>query len=178
MKHIIPIIIALLAITYSSTALEVTRTFPDFKLDTPEGETVELGEVLENGPVIVTFWATWCKACIKELRKLSGMEELLESRDITLLAINEDGPRTRGKIRPFIKKEGWTFTTGIDKGGKIKIAAGIADIPELFILGESGEILYHHIGFKPGDEAEYRKKIESLFPAKNNAGREEKELEE
>ncbi|RKZ30074.1 hypothetical protein DRQ36_06740 [bacterium] len=144
--------------------------FPDFTLAALDGQTITLSEVCSESPVILTFWATWCKPCIKELRKLDEMEELLENHGVTLLAICEDGPRTRAKVKPFAQKEGWDFVIIMDTGESVKKSAGVADIPELFILSGDREILYHHIGFKPGDEAEYQQKVEELFPVVKKAG--------
>jgi peroxiredoxin len=165
-RGILPLTLIVFTLTVSAlfAGNDVTSAFPDFTLKSCNGDDITLSEITGEGPTIVTFWATWCKPCIKELRKLEGMSKFLEKHGVTVLAINEDGPRTRPKVKPFTKKEGWTFNVLMDPGSKVKTAAGVAELPKFFIVGEGNAILYQHPGYKPGDEAEYREKIETLFP--------------
>lgn len=165
MQKSLLIIALIIAVAGFAVAEEMEKTFPDFTLKTPGGEEVTLSERCAEGPVIVTFWATWCKPCRKELGKLSEMHDLLEKHGVEVIAISEDGPRTRARVRPFVRKEGWDFTVLLDPGGKVKVEAGVADIPELFMLTEDRQIVYRHVSYKPGDEAEYKEKIAELFPA-------------
>ena len=165
-RGILPFTFIVVTLTVSAlfAGTDITSTFPDFTLKSCDGKDVTLSEITSEGPAIVTFWATWCKPCIKELRKLEGMSKFLEKHRVTVLAINEDGPRTRSKVKPFIKKEGWTFHVLMDSGSMVKTAAGVAELPKFFIVGEGNAILYQHPGYKPGDEAEYKEQIEELFP--------------
>lgn len=164
MKHGIILFLSLMFPALLLAEVPVVPKFPDFTLKNLDGESVSLSEVTDNGPAIISFWATWCKPCIKELRKLNGMSDFLEKHNVTLLAINEDGVRTRPRIKPFVRKEKWEFSVLMDPGNKVKVAANVAELPEFFIVGEGNAILYHHSGYKPGDEAEYKEKIEALFP--------------
>lgn len=163
-------LIYILLLVFTSVAIfgiSVQKKFPDFSLATPDGSsTMKLSAICQKGPVMITFWATWCKPCLKELRKLNEMKEFLDERSVTLLAICEDGPRTKSKVKPFVENEGWKFIVLMDPDGKVKSSAGVADLPELFILTGDRDIVYHHKGYKPGDEAEYKEKIENLFPLK------------
>ncbi len=155
---IVLVLLSLIALAAEGAVID------DFTLKNLRGEDVVLSEFCAEGPIILTFWATWCKPCIKELRKLTVMKNFLDAHGLRVMAVCEDGPRTRNKVRPFADKENWEFTIVMDKGGRVKTQLGVADIPELFILTTEREILYHHIGYKPGDEAEYKKTIEELFP--------------
>jgi len=161
MKRIIPIVIAL-TIVFSFAA---EKSFPKFTLTDLSGGTIALDSILaQQKPIVITFWATWCKPCKKELRKL---HEYWESWDTTkgerpyiIAALCEDGPRSVRQAKTMAKKEGWDkFILPYDKGGTVRKKAGVADIPECFILMPNGNIVYHHIGFNPGDE---KKTIEIL----------------
>lgn len=154
------LILLVLALTVSASEGQ----FPDFKSKDIEGNDFALAEFLADGPIIMTFWATWCKPCLKELGKLTEMEEFLNDHGVRVLAVNTDGPRTRGKAKPFASKNGWDFTIIFDTDGSIKTLAGVAEIPEMFILSTEGKIMHHHVGYKPGDEVEYKEQIEALFP--------------
>lgn len=176
MRRLILIIPFMLILAFLTFARE--GTFADFTAKDPDGNEIVLSEFVAEGPIILTFWATWCKPCIKELNKLTEMEEFLEMHGVRVLAVCEDGPRTRNRVKPFAQKNGWDFTIAMDTGGGIKSIAGVADIPEFFILSPEMEILYHHMGYKPGDEVEYKEQIKTLFPIEKEETEAEIEEEE
>jgi len=77
---------------------------PDFSLPDLKGKRVNLQKLLEKGPVLVDFWATYCKPCLKAMPKFAEMHRNYEERGLTILGINEDGPRGQAKVRPFLKR--------------------------------------------------------------------------
>jgi peroxiredoxin len=162
MRNLRPIIAILLICAFALIA--ENREFPEFKAKDVDGGEFVLSKFVAEGPIILTFWATWCKPCLKELEKLTEMQNFLDAHGVRVLAINTDGPRTRGKAKPFAQKNNWQFTIVMDPDGSIKSLAGVAEIPEMFILDTNRIILHHHVGYKPGDEVEYRDKIKTLFP--------------
>jgi len=173
------IISILLMLIIATAVVAEVSIFPDFTTKDPDGNEIVLSEFCAEGPVILTFWATWCKPCVKELNKLTEMKDFLDMHNVRVLAVCEDGPRTRGKVKPYAEKSGWDFAIAMDSGSRIKAIAGVADIPELYMLSAESEILYHHMGYKPGDEVEYEAKIIELFPAeKEEEATEEVEVEQ
>ena len=76
---------------------------PDFNLRSPEGKRVHLKSLLEEGPVLLDFWATWCKPCIKAMPKLQEIYDQYSERGLTVIGVNEDGPRGQSKVKPFLR---------------------------------------------------------------------------
>lgn len=156
-KYLIPILM-LVGLSFAGDLSH----FPAFALDDIGGNRIYLDSLLGEKPVVITYWATWCKPCIAELKKLSPLWEEMDS-SFELIAICEDGPRSRAKAKSYWKKEKYGFPTVFDKNGENKKAAGVGDIPELFILDLDGTIIYHHAGYKPGDEITVKKHLQEWF---------------
>jgi len=92
---------------------------PNFNLPAPDGKRLQLSKLLEKGPVLLDFWATWCKPCIKGMPKLEAIHGKYKERGLTVIGINEDGPRGQTRIRPFLKGRKITFQIAIDNDGSV-----------------------------------------------------------
>ncbi|MBN1755823.1 TlpA family protein disulfide reductase [bacterium] len=141
------------------------ETFPMFELENIEGQKIKFQDFLGTGPVVITFWATWCKPCIKELDKIQLIYDEFMDKGLQVIAVCEDGPRTKNKVPSFVKRKGYTFTLCYDDNKTLQNLLGFSDIPELFMTDHAGNVVYHHFGYKTGDENELREKIiEHLMP--------------
>jgi thiol-disulfide isomerase/thioredoxin len=79
-----------------------------------EGRSVALASYLGKGPVVLDFWATWCKPCLAALPELQQLYTDLAPRGLQLVGINEDGQRNAAKVKPFAKTQGMTFPVLLD----------------------------------------------------------------
>ncbi|NOT35689.1 MAG: TlpA family protein disulfide reductase, partial [Candidatus Eisenbacteria bacterium] len=82
------------------------RTASAFRVRTVDGRTLELAALLERGPVLLDFWATWCKPCIASMPELQALHTRWAQRGLTVIGISEDGPRNASKVRPFASRLG------------------------------------------------------------------------
>jgi cytochrome c biogenesis protein CcmG, thiol:disulfide interchange protein DsbE len=163
------VIVVMLAVA----SFGIEKTFPKFTLQDLSGKNVSLDSLLTQGkPILLTFWATWCKPCRKELQKISEYwdKDKTEHKYI-VVAVCEDGPRSAAQAQSLANTENWNkFKLPHDKAGELKKKAGVADIPELFLIKPDGSIYFRHIGYNPGDEKETFEKLEKLilevFPQK------------
>ena len=71
------LVLALTISLFSLTAMAQNgQTMPDITLKTVKGQTVNVKDYSKNGKItVISFWATWCKPCIKEL---AHVNEVLE----------------------------------------------------------------------------------------------------
>lgn len=151
---------------------------PNFVAKNLDGKKVELKELLGEGPLLISFWATWCKPCIKELDQLQKVYKKYKKKGFEILAIDVDGPRSRSKVKPVVKGLKWEFPVLWDKTKKIYRKYHVLGIPHTVLIDKSGEIRYTHTTYRPGDEEVIKKKIEELLDEQKKASEEEKEGEE
>ena len=64
----------------------------------------------KNKPVLIAFWATWCKFCIAELSAISSeYKSLQDSTGVKLVAISTDAGVTEEYIKKFAERRNWPF---------------------------------------------------------------------
>jgi cytochrome c biogenesis protein CcmG, thiol:disulfide interchange protein DsbE len=140
-----------------------TKKAKSFTLLNLNKEKVSLDSCLKKGPVFISFWALWCKACIQELDALMKTYDEFETLGLQVLAISEDGPQAQGKIKPFVKSRKWRYCVLLDPDNKAKELYGVKAMPTSFLIDPKGNIIYQHTGYKKGDEKKIREEIRGLL---------------
>ena len=128
-----------LALARSFAAQPRSGPAPDFTLDTYDDETMTLSG-LRGQVVVINFWASWCVPCADEA---PGLEKAWQTyRDQGVMFIGVDYVDSDAEGRKFIEKYGITYPNGPDLGNRISDAYAIQGVPETFIIGRQGEIVY------------------------------------
>ncbi|MBB1138674.1 peroxiredoxin-like family protein [Myroides sp. WP-1] len=69
--------------------IKVGDTFPNFQLKNTTNQVIELNDLLQKGPAIISFFrGSWCPYCNLELRALQQKLSELEAKKVTLIAIS------------------------------------------------------------------------------------------
>ena len=154
-----------LALSFSVYA---QKTVPDVAIKTLDGQSVSLQEYAENGKItILSFWATWCSPCKKELDAIAEMYPFWQDDyDVELLAITIDTRRALAKVPAMVESKGWEYTVLSDVNQELQKALNFQTVPQTFVLDQEGSIAYSHSGYLPGDEFELEEKIKELSEAK------------
>lgn len=141
------------------------NTLPSVTLKTLEGQDVNLASYAANSGkvIIISMWATWCAPCKKELDALADLYDMWQEKyQVELLAITIDTQRQLAKVKPMVESKGWPFTILSDANNQLMERMGVLSIPHTFVVSNTGEIVYSHIGYAPGDEDELEKKLIEL----------------
>lgn len=139
-----------------------------FGLDTLTGERVSLAD-FAGRPVVISFWATWCKPCKQELPFLDAFARKYKEQGLVVLAINTDGPRTLPEVRRFVKQKDLTIPQLLDKEGAVLARLNPRGVmPFSLYLDREHRVAATHDRFSPGDEARIEAAIIALL-AEGNA---------
>ena len=155
MKKIILGLFIIAAFT-SATSIQNSegRLIPSVDVKTVDGKTFNTGKFANDGkPMIIDFWATWCKPCKKELDAISEVyADWQKETGVKLIAISIDDSRSSGKAVTDVKTHGWEYEVYLDENQDFKRALNVGDIPQVFILNGKGEIVWQHSGYVDGGE--------------------------
>jgi thiol-disulfide isomerase/thioredoxin len=139
-----------------------------------DGRPVPIDSMLAEGPVVLNFWATWCRPCRVEMPKLQGIEEELRGQAVHFAAVSLDTRRHKSKVEAFIEGNGVTLPVYRDPEGSLARKFKVSAIPTTILLDQDAEIAFRTRGYRPGDEVLLKKEIEALLKER---GRDDK-LEE
>ncbi len=154
-----------LALLFSvSIFAQDAKSLPSVELKTLEGEAVNLQSLGEKGhPVLISFWATWCSPCKKELDAVADYyEDWQEEFNLEIVAITIDDQRALAKVKPMVETKGWEYTILSDTNGACQQAMNFQSVPQTFLLNSEGQIVWSHTGYVPGDEIELEEKIAEI----------------
>lgn len=164
MKNILTILIVFLSLGAFAQTDTATATLPEISLKNVDGEDIQLADYGKNEKItVISFWATWCKPCIKELKNINGLlEEWVEEYDMELVAISVDDSRNAVKVKPMVNAFNWDFDILLDPNGDVQRAMNVANPPVTFLIDQNGTIVYTHTGYVEGDEYELEDHIKEL----------------
>ena len=129
---------------------------PNINLKDVNGVTKNLSKYSNNGnPIIISFWATWCKPCKAELNTIAEeYDDWTEETGVKLIAVSIDDSRSSTRVEPYINAQGWEYLVLLDPNGDLKRAMNVNNVPHTFLVDGNGKIVWDHNNYSPGDEEE------------------------
>ncbi len=129
---------------------------PSVTVENAKGEAVNTKTLLDEGtPMIISFWSTSCKPCIRELDAIyDALPDWLEEADFRVVAVSTDDSRLLAKAKSFTQGRGWgeDFVLLFDKNQDFMRAMNVSVVPHVFVVDGKGKVVYSHTSYVPGNE--------------------------
>jgi peroxiredoxin len=133
---------------------------PDISISTINGEEIATTS-LHGKPALITFWATDCPSCIKEIPHLKAIHADYADKGVSIIAIAMKHDRPEHVIA-MTQAKSLPYTIALDPKGDVAKAFGNVRLtPTTFLVAPDSTIALHKLGLF--DEEKMRKQLDKLL---------------
>ena len=135
---------------------------PTIGLKDRGGSVIDLA-ALQGKVVVVTFWASWCGPCRRELPMLGKVQEVVGREHLEVIAVNFKEPRRDFNAVIRANKD-LDLTYVHDERGVVSDRYGVTALPNMFIIGQDGLIAQTHRGHSENVLQSFMQELLELLP--------------
>jgi cytochrome c biogenesis protein CcmG, thiol:disulfide interchange protein DsbE len=117
----------------------------DFRLKALAGGTATLVEY-RGRPLLLNFWATWCKPCRAEMTDIIAAYNAHKDQDLQVLAINLTDQERMKDVRTFVSELQMPFPVLLDEKGKVRKSYALRGVPTSVFIDSSGVVRFVNPG--------------------------------
>jgi len=145
-------------------ALDASAQLPSVSVKDTKGRTVNTAKLNNGGkPFVISFFATWCKPCMRELRAINDVyADWQDETGMKMYIVSIDEAQNASKVKPLVDGEGWEYEVLLDTNSDFFRALGLQMVPHVLVVDGNGKIVYNHSGYTDGSESEIIKTIRNL----------------
>ena len=144
-----------------------SQALPSVTLKDINGKMVDTSELSNDGkPFIISFFATWCKPCLRELNAINEVyAEWQEETGVRLIAISVDQAQNMNRVKPLVDRLDWDYEVLLDPNSDFTRALNINSslIPAVLIIDGKGNIVERRTGYTDGSEEHLIEKVRELL---------------
>ncbi len=150
---------------FAIAAITASAQLPSVQLKSVDGTTIDTATLSNDGkPFIVTFWATWCKPCLRELKAIHEVyPEWVEETGVKVIAVSIDAAQSQSRVKPLADTEGWEYEILLDPNSEFLHLVGGVNVPHMLIIDGSGKIVESHASYTDGSEEHVIETIRGLL---------------
>jgi len=120
-----------------------------------DGMRFELKDIVARNKVtVLTFWASWCSPCRRELKELNRILHSPEGKNLAVVAVNIDESKDIIAARRFLKDSNIRITALYDDQEVARRAYQVTSLPRTFVIDSGGVIRSEHHGFSTTEAIE------------------------
>ncbi len=138
---------------------------PSVTLKNIDGKTVDTAKLNNDGkPFIISFFATWCKPCQRELDAIhEQIVDWEEETGVKVIAVSIDQGQNVDKVKPLVDAKGWEYEVLLDPNGDFNRAMNVnGTVPTVFVIDGKGKIVDRRSGYVDGSEQHLIEKVREL----------------
>lgn len=137
---------------------------PDFELPRLDGGTERLSDHFGKDVVLIDFWATFCKPCLKAMPDLDALYRARRERGFVVLGVSIDGPGSTADVQAAVARLGVSFPVLLDQESRaIALYNPRASAPFSVLIGRDGRVLAQREGYSTGDHASIESDIDAAL---------------
>lgn len=164
LKKSTAVILFLSVFVLAHSAFSQEKRLPGVILSDVDGNKVDISQLSADGKIIIlSFWATWCVPCKKELTNIMDVyEDWQKNYNVELIAVSIDDSRNVTKVKPMVEGSDWPYRVLLDPNQDLKRALSFQNVPYTVVTDKTGNISYIHNGYVEGDEFELEEHLKVL----------------
>jgi len=137
---------------------------PDFELPRLDGGNERLSDHFGKDVVLVDFWATFCKPCLRAMPELDALYRARKERGFVVLGVSIDGPGSTADVQAAVARLGVSFPILLDQESRaVALYNPRASAPFSVLIGRDGRVLTQREGYTSGAHASIEHDIDTAL---------------
>jgi len=137
---------------------------PDFELPRLDGGSERLSDHFGKDVVLVDFWATFCKPCLRAMPDLDALYRSRRERGFVVLGVSIDGPGSTADVQAQVARLGVSFPILLDQESRaVALYNPRASAPFSVLIGRDGRVLAQREGYTTGAHASIERDVDAAL---------------
>ena len=155
----------LLAVMALFLSVSAFAELPSVQLKDINGKRVDTAKLNNGGkPYIISFFATWCKPCLRELDAVNEVyADWQDETGVKHIAVSIDKAQDESKVKPLVNSKGYEYEVLLDPNGDFKRAMGVNMVPTVFIIDGKNNIVETRTQYTDGSEEHLIEAVRELL---------------